>query len=65
MLTTFYSLCKDADKIFKKLIKALKKFGIKRFFTDAWGAYQRNIPKAKHVVAKNNTQRIGRKNLNL
>ncbi len=29
------------------------------------GAYLRNIPKAKHVVGKNNTQRIERKNLNL
>ncbi len=60
-----YVFSKRKDKVFKKLKKALKKFGIKRFFTDDWGAYQRNIPKAKHVVGKNNTQRIERKNLNL
>ncbi len=60
-----YEFDKRKDKVFKKLKKASKKFGIKRLFTDDWGAYQRNIPKAKHVVGKNNTHRIERKNLNI
>ena len=39
----------------------LEPFGIKRFYTDDWGAYDH---KEKHQVGKANTQKIERKNLN-
>ena len=42
----------------------LEPFGIKRFYTDDWGAYDRHIDKKKHQVGKTNTQKIERKNLN-
>jgi len=39
--------------------------GIKRYYTDDWGAYERNLPSENHEVGKRNTQKIERKNLNL
>jgi insertion element IS1 protein InsB len=52
-------------KVFKELKALLKPFGIKRFFTDDFGAYTRNLTEHEHVVGKENTQRIERKNLTL
>jgi insertion element IS1 protein InsB len=43
----------------------LKPFGITRFLTDDWGAYERHLPTARHVVGKRNTQKIERKHLTL
>ena len=43
----------------------LKPFNIKRYYTDDWGAYERNIPTNEHEIGKTNTQKIERKNLNL
>ena len=43
----------------------LKPFNIKRYYTDDWGAYERNIPTNEHGIGKENTQKIERKNLNL
>ncbi len=43
----------------------LKPFNIKRYYTDNWGAYERNTPTNKHEIGKSNTQKIERKNLNL
>ena len=34
-------------------------------YTDDWGAYERHLDPDKHEVGKRNTQKIGRKNLNL
>ncbi len=53
------------DKVFIKLKKLLEPFGITKFFTDDWGAYERNLAKEQHIVGKIYTQRIERKNLNL
>ncbi|MBW4638274.1 MAG: hypothetical protein KME05_08560 [Gloeocapsa sp. UFS-A4-WI-NPMV-4B04] len=39
----------------------LKPFGITRFFTDGWGAYQRHLDKQVHIIGKSNTQTIERK----
>ena len=60
-----YVFGKRRDKVFKKLKKLLEPFGIRRFYTDDWGAYERNIDQEKHTVGKRNTQKIERKNLNL
>ncbi|SMN01708.1 Putative transposase [uncultured Candidatus Thioglobus sp.] len=43
----------------------LKPFNIKRYYTDDWGAYERNIATNEHEIGKKNTQKIERKNLNL
>ncbi len=40
-------------------------FGISRFYTDDWGAYERHLEAAKHEVCKNNTQKIENKHLKL
>ena len=41
----------------------LEPFGITRYYTDAWGAYERNLPPAVHRLGKCNTQQIERKHL--
>ena len=39
-------------------------FGIKRYYTDDWGSYDRGLKADKHEAGKSNTQKIERKNLN-
>jgi insertion element IS1 protein InsB len=48
-----------------KLVNLLIPFGIKRFFTDAWGAYERILDPDTHLIGKQNTQKIERKHLTL
>jgi len=43
----------------------LEPFGLSQFYTDGWGAYERNLPTALHTVGKRNTQKIERKHLTL
>ena len=51
------------DKVFKELKEMLSAFDITCYYTDSWGAYERNIEYKKHVIGKMNTQKIERKNL--
>lgn len=60
-----YTLGRRQDEIFLRLKKLLEPFGITRFYTDDWGAYERHLDAEKHVVGKKNTQRIERKHLTL
>lgn len=53
------------DAVFKKLQALLEPFGIEKFYTDGWGAYERCIETQQHEVGKANTQRIERKHLTL
>ncbi len=53
------------DKVFRALKKLLEPFGIKKYCTDGWGAYKRNLPEDQHEIGKRKTQRIERKHLNL
>ena len=53
------------DESFLKLQTLLKPFGIKRYYTDHWGAYTRHIDPNNHFPGKRNTQKIERKHLNL
>ncbi len=53
------------DIVFIKLKELLEPFGITRFLTDDWGAYNRHLPPGQHVVGKRNTQKIERKHLTL
>ena len=58
-----YVLGDRKDAAFLKLKKLLEPFGITRFYTDDWGAYEPHIEPEKHIVGKENTQKIERKNL--
>jgi insertion element IS1 protein InsB len=60
-----YAFGNRTDEVFRELQDLLEPFGVAVFYTDNWGAYSRNIPDENHVVGKDNTQRIERKNLTL
>ena len=40
-------------------------FGVRRFYTDGWGAYHRHLAPDQHVVGKRRTQQLERKHLTL
>ena len=43
----------------------LDPFGIRRFYTDGWGACKRHINPEQHIVGKQHTQTIESKHINL
>jgi insertion element IS1 protein InsB len=53
------------DEVFLKLKELLDSFGIKKYCTDGWGAFSRNLPAEQHEIGKRKTQRIERKHLQL
>ncbi len=60
-----YVFGKRKDVVFKELKALLAPLGIRRYYTDDWGAYERHLDAEKHTIGKRNTQKIERKNLNL
>lgn len=60
-----YVFGRRKDEAFLQLKKLLEPFGIRRFCTDGWGAYQRHLPAESHEVGKPKTQQIERKHLRL
>lgn len=60
-----YVLASHEDEAFLKLKGLLEPFGIMKFYTDGWGAYERHIEASLHTVGKRNTQKIERKHLTL
>lgn len=60
-----YVLGNHTDNIFLKLKALLEPFGISKFYTDGWGAYERKLDPNQHQVGKANTQKIERKHLTL
>jgi len=60
-----YVLAPHEDVAFLELKTLLQPFGITRFFTDGWGAYQRHLDEQVHIIGKSNTQKIERKHLTL
>jgi len=60
-----YVFGRRKDEVFLQLEKLLLPFGIKRYCTDGWGAYERHLPAENHEVGKRKTQRIERKHLRL
>ena len=60
-----YVLGKRQDEVFLELKSLLEPFGITRFYTDDWGAYERHLDAEQHVIGKRNTQKIERKHLTL
>jgi insertion element IS1 protein InsB len=64
-LVLAYVFGQRKDEVFLELKELLQPFGISRFYTDDWGAYSRHLEKQKHIVGKQNTQRIESKHINL
>ena len=60
-----YVLGTRTDNGFLKLKTLLEPFGISKFYTDGWGAYERKLGPNQHQVGKANTQKIERKHLTL
>jgi insertion element IS1 protein InsB len=60
-----YVFGRRQDTVFLQLKALLEPFGIRRFYTDGWGAYERHIDPTQHEVGKANTQKIESKHINL
>lgn len=64
-ITLAYVLAPHCDAALLELKRLLSPFGIKRFYTDGWGGYERHIPTTSLKIGKANTQKIERKHLTL
>ncbi len=60
-----YVFGRRKDEVFLHLKELLAPFGITRFYTDGWGAYERHLDPAQHRVGKVHTQKIESKHINL
>ena len=60
-----YVFGRRQDEVFLKLKALLEPFGITRYYTDGWGAYERHIEAEQHTVGKDNTQKIESKHIRL
>ncbi len=55
---------KRTDNDFKVLLSRMDNIPINNYYTDDWGSYSRLLPCDKHIVGKDETWKIERKNLN-
>ncbi|HJW30920.1 MAG TPA: IS1 family transposase [Saprospiraceae bacterium] len=55
-----YVLGARQDQVFLDLKGLLAPGGSSRFYTDGWGAYERNLDPEPPIIGTNNTQRIER-----
>ena len=53
------------DSVLLKLKALIEPFGVRHFFTDGWGGYERHISSEQLSIGKENTQKIERKHLTL
>lgn len=60
-----YVFGRREDQALLGLKALLAPLGIRRFYTDGWGAYQRHLAPHQHVVSKRATQQLERKHLTL
>jgi insertion element IS1 protein InsB len=60
-----YIFGRRKDEVLLKLKALLKLFGIRRYYTDCWGAYTRHLEANEHQPGKRHTQKIERKHLTL
>src|SRR5262249_42761146 len=60
-----YVFGRRKDTVFLERKALLEPFGITRYFTDGWGAYERHVEAEQHTVGKENTQKIESKHINL
>ena len=51
--------------VFLQLKALLESFGVTRYYTDGWSAYERHVEPDKHTVGKENTQKTESKHINL
>jgi insertion element IS1 protein InsB len=58
-----YVFGRREDQALLKLKALLAPLGIRRYYTDGWGAYQRHLDPTQHVVGKRATQQLERKHL--
>ena len=58
-----YTFGTRKDAAFLDLKRLLEPFGISRFYTYEWDAYERHLDPKQHVVGKQHTWRIERKHL--
>jgi insertion element IS1 protein InsB len=58
-----YVLGCHTEHVFLQFKALLAPFGISKFYTDGWGAYERKLDPNQHQVGKANTQKIERKHL--
>src|SRR5215475_16182539 len=59
-----YVFGRRLDDVFLQLQQLLAPFGITKFYTDGWGAYERHLDAEQHQVGKENTQKIESKHIN-
>ena len=60
-----YVCGRRTDEACIKLKMLLELFGLRRYYTDDWGADERNLKSDVHSPGKRNTQQIERKHLTL
>jgi len=60
-----YVFGRRQDAVVLELQGLLEPFGITRFYTDGWGAYERHLDPAQHTVGKQYMQTIESKHINL
>ena len=60
-----FVLGRRQDRVFLKLKKLLKPFGINNFYTDNLKTYERHLSKEERTVSKYKMQKIERKHLTL
>jgi insertion element IS1 protein InsB len=60
-----YVFGRREDQALRQLKALLAPFGIRRFYTDGWSAYQRHLAPDQHVIGKQRTQQLERKHLTL
>jgi insertion element IS1 protein InsB len=59
-----YVFGRRQDTVFLELKALLEPFGITRYFTDGWGAYERHVETEQHTVGKA-TRRRSRANTSI
>jgi len=60
-----YAFGRREDRALLRLKALLAPLGIRRFYTDGWGAYRRHLDPHRHVVGKRRAQQLERKHLTL
>jgi len=60
-----YVFGRRQDTVFLQRKALLEPFGITRFYTDGWGAYERHLDPEQHTIGKAHTQKIESKHINL
>lgn len=55
---------KRTDNDLKILLDYMSEIPVNYYYTDDWGAYERLLPNHQHIVGKDETWKIERKNLN-